>query len=117
MLAAAYVYEIKFESTLQAERVAKLRGEVRRERDAIAALRAEWATLDNPARVQGLAQRHLQLKPARGDAVSTTRPPAGAAADGRAAAARRCDRGHDRRLEPGDRQRVGADRGSSDDSD
>jgi hypothetical protein len=40
VVAAAYVYEIKFESTLRAERVAKMRGDVRRERDAIAALRA-----------------------------------------------------------------------------
>jgi len=62
--AAAYVYEIKFESTLRAERVAKMRVDVQRERDAIAALRAEWATLDNPARLQGLARRHLQLRPA-----------------------------------------------------
>jgi hypothetical protein len=64
VLAAAYVYEIKFESTLRAERVAKMRVDVRRERDAIAALRAEWATLDNPARIQSLARRHLQLRPA-----------------------------------------------------
>lgn len=64
VLAASYVYEIKFESTLRAERVAKMRGDVRRERDAIAALRAEWATLDNPARIQGLTRRHLQLRPA-----------------------------------------------------
>jgi hypothetical protein len=63
VLAAAYVYEIKFESTLRAERVAKMRVDVRRERDAIAALRAEWATLDNPARLQSLARRHLQLRP------------------------------------------------------
>jgi hypothetical protein len=62
--AAAYVYEIKFESTLRAERVAKMRVDVRRERDAIAALRAEWATLDNPARIQSLSRRHLQLRPA-----------------------------------------------------
>jgi hypothetical protein len=62
--AAAYVYEIKFESTLRAERVAKMRSDVRRERDAIAALRAEWATLENPARIQGLARRHLRLRPA-----------------------------------------------------
>ena len=62
--AAAYVYEIKFESTLRAERVAKMRGDVQRERDAIAALRAEWATLENPARIQGLARRHLHLRPA-----------------------------------------------------
>src|SRR5689334_25258108 len=61
--AAAYVYEIKFESTLRAERVAKMRGDVQRERDAIAALRAEWATLENPARIQGLARRHLHLRP------------------------------------------------------
>ena len=64
VLAASYVYEIKFESTLRAERVAKMRGDVRRERDAIAALRAEWSTLDNPARIQGLTRRHLRLRPA-----------------------------------------------------
>jgi hypothetical protein len=64
IVAAAYVYEIKFESTLRAERVAKMRADIRRERDAIAALRAEWATLDNPARLQGLARRHLSLRPA-----------------------------------------------------
>jgi cell division protein FtsL len=64
IFAAAYVYEIKFESTLRAERVAKMRHDVRRERDAIAALRAEWAQLENPARVQGLARRHLKLRPA-----------------------------------------------------
>jgi cell division protein FtsL len=63
VLAAADVYKIKFESTRQAQRVAKLRTEIRREHDAIAALRAEWAKLDAPARIQDLARRHLQLKP------------------------------------------------------
>lgn len=63
ILAAAIVYKIKFDSTLQIERVAKLRGEVRRERDAIATLRAEWSKLDTPGRIQALAERHLQLKP------------------------------------------------------
>src|SRR3954471_22849200 len=67
VLAAAYVYEIKFESTLRAERIAKMRSDAQRERDAIAALRAEWAALENPARLQGLARRHLRLQPA--DAV------------------------------------------------
>lgn len=61
--AAAIVYKIKFDSTLQIERVAKLRGQIRRERDAIATLRAEWSRLDNPARIQALAERHLPLKP------------------------------------------------------
>jgi hypothetical protein len=63
VLAAAYVYRIKFDSTVQAERLAKIRGEVRRERDAIAALRATWGELENPARIEALAKRHLPLKP------------------------------------------------------
>jgi hypothetical protein len=63
ILAAAYVYRIKFDSTVQAEHLAKLRGEVRKESDRIAALHAEWGELDNPARIEELAKRFLQLKP------------------------------------------------------
>jgi hypothetical protein len=62
VMAAAYVYKIKFESTRQGERVAKLRSEIRREHDAIAGLRAEWSKLDNPLRIQALAGRHLTLR-------------------------------------------------------
>jgi hypothetical protein len=63
VLAAAYVYRIKFDSTVQAERLAKIRSEIRRERDTVAALRAEWGELDSPARVEALAKRFLPLKP------------------------------------------------------
>ena len=55
VLAAAYVYRIKFDATVQAERLAKLRGELRHERDKVAALRAQWEQLDNPARIETLA--------------------------------------------------------------
>jgi hypothetical protein len=61
--AAVYVYKIKFDSTLQAEHVAKLRTEIRREHDVIASLKAEWSQLDNPIRIQSLMLRHLKLKP------------------------------------------------------
>jgi cell division protein FtsL len=63
VLAAAYVYDIKYQSTLRAERVAKMRHDIQRERDAVASLRAEWARLGNPRRIQTLAQRYLELKP------------------------------------------------------
>lgn len=63
VLAAAYVYRIKFEATVQAERLAKLRDQVRHERDKIAELRAQWGELDNPARMEALAKRFLKLKP------------------------------------------------------
>jgi hypothetical protein len=63
VFAAAYVYRIKMESTERTERVLRWRAEIREQRDAIAVLRAEWAKLDAPLRLQGLAERHLPLKP------------------------------------------------------
>ncbi len=42
--------------------MAKLRHDIRRERDAIATLRAEWAKLDNPLRIKALSERHLPLR-------------------------------------------------------
>jgi hypothetical protein len=80
VLAAAYVYRIKFDSTVQGERLAKIRSEMQRERDTIAVLRAEWGELDNPARIEELAKRHLPLKliaPAQFDQLNLLpdRPP------------------------------------------
>jgi hypothetical protein len=63
VFAAAHVYRIKMESTERTERVLRLHAEIREQRDAIAALHAEWARLDAPLRLQGLAERHLPLKP------------------------------------------------------
>ena len=63
VFAATYVYRIKMESTARTERVLRLHAEIREQRDAIAGLRAEWARLDAPLRLQGLAERHLPLKP------------------------------------------------------
>jgi hypothetical protein len=51
------------ESTSRVERVQRLNAEIREQRDAIAILRAEWARLDAPLRLQGLVERHLPLKP------------------------------------------------------
>ena len=79
--AASAVYKIKFDSTLQAEKAAKLHNELRRERNAIARLRAEWAKLDTPSRIQRLTERYLTLapvKPTQFDAFNDLppRPPA-----------------------------------------
>ena len=72
--AAAYVYKVKFESTREAERLAKLRTEIRQEQDAIASLRAEWSKLDTPARIQELAKRHLStMKPVDPRQIDTLR--------------------------------------------
>src|SRR5439155_26609178 len=56
-------HQVKCGSTRQAERLAKIRQEIRNEHDEIARLRAEWSRLDNPVRIQELTKRHLALKP------------------------------------------------------
>jgi len=71
IFAAAYVYRIKMESTDRTERVLRLRAQIREERDAIATLQAEWAKLDSPLRLQGLAERHLPLKPLNANQYDT----------------------------------------------
>lgn len=63
VFAAAYVYRIKMESTARTEKVLRLRAQIRDERDAIATLRAEWSRLEAPLRLQGLVERHLDIKP------------------------------------------------------
>ena len=63
VISAAYVYRIKMDSTVRTERVLRLRADIREERNKIAALRAEWAKLSSPARLQGLVERHTQLRP------------------------------------------------------
>src|SRR4030088_693698 len=63
VFAAAYVYRIKMDSTARTERVLRLHAEIREQRDAIGLLRSEWARLDAPLRLQGLAESHLALKP------------------------------------------------------
>lgn len=63
VFAAAYVYRIKMDSTTRTEQVMRLRADIREQRDAIATLRAEWAQLESPNRMQGLVERHTSMKP------------------------------------------------------
>jgi cell division protein FtsL len=67
--AAIGVYSIKYEATLQAEKVAKLRRSIVTERIAIGALRAEWASLSQPERLEALARKHLDLQPMKVDQI------------------------------------------------
>jgi cell division protein FtsL len=60
---AIYAYSIKYETTLHAEKIVKLKHEIQRERDQIDMLRAEWAHLARPERIEALANRFLDLRP------------------------------------------------------
>lgn len=60
---AVYAYSIKYETIWHAEQVAKLKSRIQKEKDAIGVLRAEWAHLTRPERVQALADKHTELGP------------------------------------------------------
>ncbi len=63
VVSAVLVYRIKYDATLHAEQVAKLKRTISQEVDSVATLKAEWAILARPDRIQALAAKHLDLKP------------------------------------------------------
>ncbi|HYP57601.1 MAG TPA: hypothetical protein VEQ35_04875 [Beijerinckia sp.] len=60
---AIYAYSIKYETIFRAETIVKLKHEIRAEQDQIGILRAEWAHLTRPERIQALADKLLDLQP------------------------------------------------------
>lgn len=61
---AVYAYTIKYQTSYRAEQIAKTNIEIKAERDAIAVLRADWAFMTRPERLQPLADKYLpELKP------------------------------------------------------
>ncbi len=66
IVGAVLTYNLKYEAEGAARGVNELRGQVDQARMAISALRAEWASLDQPARLQALVEHHqsaLNLAP------------------------------------------------------
>lgn len=57
-LAAVTVYQVKHRSDQAAERVAAAKRAVESEEEAMSLLKAEWSLLVQPARIQGLIERH-----------------------------------------------------------
>ena len=60
---AVYAYSIKYETIWYAEQIVKLKNKIQREHSEISGLRAEWAHLTRPERIDALAAKHLDLQP------------------------------------------------------
>ena len=60
---AIYAYSIKYQTIFHAEQVASLKAEIKKERDEIGRLRADWGHLTRPERVQALSDKLLPLQP------------------------------------------------------
>lgn len=66
---AGYAYSIKYESIFYAEKLSKLKSQIQREKDAIAASRADWQFHVRPDRLMALADKHLDLQPLKIDQI------------------------------------------------
>jgi cell division protein FtsL len=66
---AIYVYSIKYETMRYSAEIVKVQHAIERENDRIVMLRAEWAHLTRPGRIQALADRHLEMQAVGADQV------------------------------------------------
>ncbi len=60
---AAYVYGVKYQTIYASEQLVKTRHLIAKEKDAINLLRAEYAHLSRPDRIQELADAKLGMQP------------------------------------------------------
>ena len=60
---ALYSYSIKYDTIWYAEQIVKLKNQIQREHNDISGLRAEWAHLTRPERIDALAAKNLGLQP------------------------------------------------------
>ena len=60
---AGYVYGVKYQSVYAREQIVELRRHIDKEREQIAVLKAEFAALVRPDRLQDLADKQLAMGP------------------------------------------------------
>lgn len=65
------LFFLKHEVKEQEARLSNLNQEIRRNQEAIHVLKAEWAYLNDPARLRQLSERHLGLKPMQPSQIAT----------------------------------------------
>ena len=57
------LYDVKYRAQRAEKQADKLENQIAREKEAIKVLRAEWAHLNEPDRLQALAKRYTDLRP------------------------------------------------------
>jgi hypothetical protein len=66
VVGAAVTYDMKHKAEMAADKVARLEADIAKEKDAIQLLRAEWALLRQPGRLQSVVDQYadyFKLKP------------------------------------------------------
>lgn len=63
LVASVSVYALKYDSGRNAAEIKRLNDEIADEKQALSVLKAEWSLLNQPDRLQRLADKYLDLKP------------------------------------------------------
>lgn len=66
---ASYAYSVKYETMRYSAEIVKLKHAIEREHTNISMLRAEWAHVTRPSRIQTLADLHLTMQPVSVDTM------------------------------------------------
>jgi cell division protein FtsL len=66
---ASYAYSVKYETMHYSAEIVKLKHAIEREHTNISMLRAEWAHVTRPSRIQALADLHLTMQPVSVDTM------------------------------------------------
>lgn len=69
IVVAIALYAVKYDTGQVAAGIADLKGQIRDERETMTILRAEWSLLNQPERIQQLAEKHLELEPVRSSQI------------------------------------------------
>lgn len=69
--AGGALFHVSYEVSALEEELAQLNRQISDDREAIHVLRAEWSFLNQPARIEELSRRYLDLVPLTGDQFAT----------------------------------------------
>jgi len=69
-LASGILYHTSYRAQEQAERLASLNRQIVTEQEAIQVLKAEWAFLNDPNRIERLSAQHLLLQPTQAHQIA-----------------------------------------------
>lgn len=70
-VASGVLYQTSYKAQEQERELARLNRAILAEQDAIQVLRAEWAYLNDPARLERLSSEHLMLQPTKAAQIVT----------------------------------------------
>ena len=69
LMMAFALYKVKYDAAASVRQIAALKTEIAREKDTINILKAEWSHLNQPERVERLAQKFLGLEMLSADQI------------------------------------------------